>query len=330
MAKRIHRVLVVGSGPLARITISDLRRRDDVEVLGVLTLAGEASRPGLEAPVLGSAAGIVDQLLGTAVDEVYLAASVVEHHAELQATIAACEGIGTGFAIPVHPFRLGRSLPRRSGVGQDGYLHYRPGFERPVAQHVKRAMDIAGSGLGLLILSPLLLLVALLIKLESRGPVFFPQLRVGQNGRMFRMLKFRSMVLDAEKYQHTLQQSNEQNGPVFKMRRDPRLTRVGAFIRRYSIDELPQLLNVLRGDMAIVGPRPPILKEVQQYKPWQRRRLSVRPGLTCFWQVSGRNEIGFEEWMQLDLQYVDQWSIGTDLRLIARTIPAVLTGSGAS
>jgi exopolysaccharide biosynthesis polyprenyl glycosylphosphotransferase len=302
---------VVGSGPLARITVSDLRRRRDVELLGVLSLVGETPVPDLGAPVLGSAASLDERLHGTAVDEVYLAASVVQHHAELQAAIAACERVGTGFAIPVHPFRMGRAMPRKRALGRDGYLHFQTGMERPVAQVVKRAMDIVGSGLGLLVLSPLLIMVAVLIKLESRGPVFFPQLRVGQNGRMFRMLKFRSMVVDAEKYQRELLQANEQNGPVFKMLRDPRITRVGAFIRRYSIDELPQLWNVLRGDMAIVGPRPPILKEVQQYQPWQRRRLSVRPGLTCFWQVSGRNAIGFEEWMQLDLQYVDQWSIGT-------------------
>jgi exopolysaccharide biosynthesis polyprenyl glycosylphosphotransferase len=330
MASRIRRVIVIGSGPLARITVSDLRRRRDVELIGVLTLPGETPSPDLEAPVLGNADSLGERLLATSVDEVYLAASVVSHHAELQAAIAACEGIGTGFAVPVHPFRLGRSLPRVRGLGEDGYLHYRPGEERPVAQRVKRAMDIVGAAIGLLTLSPLLILVAVLIKFESRGSVFFPQLRVGQNGRMFRMLKFRSMVLDAEKYQRALLEANEQAGPVFKVRRDPRITRVGAFIRRYSIDELPQLWNVLRGDMSIVGPRPPILKEVQQYQPWQRRRLSVRPGLTCFWQVSGRNEIGFDQWMQLDLQYVDQWSIGTDLRLIARTIPAVFTGSGAS
>jgi exopolysaccharide biosynthesis polyprenyl glycosylphosphotransferase len=330
MIKHPQRIIVVGSGPLARITVSDLRRRRDVELLGVLSLAGETPVPDLGVPVLGSAASLDERLHATAVDEVYLAASVVQHHSELQAAIGACERVGTGFAIPVHPFRLGRAMARERALGRDGYLHFRTGMEPPVAQVVKRAMDIVGSGLGLLVLSPLLIMVAVLIKLESRGPVFFPQLRVGQNGRMFRMLKFRSMVVDAEKYQRELLQANEQKGPVFKMRRDPRITRVGAFIRRYSIDELPQLWNVLRGDMAIVGPRPPILKEVQQYQPWQRRRLSMRPGLTCFWQVSGRNAIGFDEWMQLDLQYVDQWSIGTDLRLIARTIPAVLAGSGAS
>jgi exopolysaccharide biosynthesis polyprenyl glycosylphosphotransferase len=301
-----------------------------VEVLGVLTLSSEAPHERLEAPVLGPASTLLERLLGTSVDEVYLAADVVGYHGELQDAIAACERVGTGFAVPVHPFRLQRSLPAEPRLGADGYIHYQAGFARPAAERVKRTLDIVGAAAGLLALAPLFLVVAALIKLESRGPVFFGQLRVGRHGRMFRMLKFRSMVVDAEKRQKALLAENEQTGPVFKIRRDPRITRVGAFIRRYSIDELPQLWNVLTGDMSIVGPRPPILREVQQYEPWHRRRLSVRPGLTCFWQVSGRNEIGFDEWMNLDLRYVDQWSVATDLRLIAKTIPAVVTGSGAS
>ncbi len=328
--RKTKRVLVVGSGPLARATVADLHQRRDVELLGVLKLASETPHGWLEAPVLGDASALPEMLLGMSVDEVYLAADIVRHHAELQEAIAACERIGTGFAVPAHPFRLSRSMPSVRKLGADGYIHYQTGFARPVAERVKRVMDIVGAAAGLTLLSPLFLVVAVLIKLESRGPIFFGQLRVGQHGRMFRMLKFRSMVVDAESIRKALLEENEQTGPVFKIRRDPRITRVGAFIRRYSIDELPQLWNVLRGDMAIVGPRPPILGEVEQYQPWQRRRLSVRPGLTCFWQVSGRNDIGFDEWMELDLRYVDQWSIATDLRLIARTIPAVLAGSGAS
>jgi exopolysaccharide biosynthesis polyprenyl glycosylphosphotransferase len=324
-----RRVLVVGGGPLARVTVEDLRRRK-CEVLGVLTLEGEESHPELGATVLGSASQLLERLLGQTVDEVYLAASVVRHHAELQRAIAACERLGTGFAVPAHVFRLNRALPATPGLGADGYIHYRAGFPRPVQEALKRSLDVAGSLTGLLLLAPLFLVVALLIKLESRGPVFFPQLRAGRNGRMFRMLKFRSMIVDAERHQRELLEGNEQEGPVFKIRGDPRITRIGAFIRRFSIDELPQLWNVLVGDMSIVGPRPPILREVAQYEPWQRRRLSVKPGLTCFWQVEGRNEIGFDEWMQLDVRYVDQWSLATDLRLIARTIPAVVSGSGAS
>jgi exopolysaccharide biosynthesis polyprenyl glycosylphosphotransferase len=195
---------------------------------------------------------------------------------------------------------------------------------------IKRLFDIVSSSAGLLVLSPLLLMVALLIKLTSRGPIFFKQQRVGLHGKTFNMLKFRSMVVNAEELKAKLEALNEQTGPVFKIKNDPRITRIGRFIRKYSIDELPQLLNVLRGEMSVVGPRPPLPKEVEKYAAWQRRRLSVRPGLTCIWQVSGRNQISFEEWMYLDMQYIDDWSLMTDLRLILKTVPVVITGSGAS
>jgi lipopolysaccharide/colanic/teichoic acid biosynthesis glycosyltransferase len=153
---------------------------------------------------------------------------------------------------------------------------------------------------------------------------------VGLHGREIHMLKFRSMVVNAEELKQMLLASNEQSGPVFKMQRDPRVTRIGRFIRKFSIDELPQLVNVLRGDMSIVGPRPPLPSEVELYEAWQRRRLSVRPGLTCVWQVSGRNEISFQDWMLLDMRYIDHWSLARDFNLIWKTVPVVLTGRGAS
>jgi len=168
-----------------------------------------------------------------------------------------------------------------------------------------------------------------LIKLTSRGPILFKQQRVGRHGRPFNMLKFRSMVVNAEELKAKLMALNEQAGPVFKMRSDPRITAVGRFIRKFSIDELPQLVNVLRGDMTLVGPRPPVPHEVAQYEPWQWRRLSVPPGLTCLWQVSGRNEIGFQDWMYLDLQYIDHQNLGQDLNLLLRTVPAVMSGRGS-
>jgi len=175
-----------------------------------------------------------------------------------------------------------------------------------------------------------MLVVAVLIKLTSRGPLLFRQDRVGLHGTLFHMLKFRSMIANAEELKAKLMAQNEQRGPVFKISRDPRITAVGRFIRKYSIDELPQLINVLRGEMSIVGPRPPVPAEVTKYEAWQRRRLSVRPGLTCVWQVSGRNEISFEEWMYLDMQYIDHWSLAQDFQLILKTVPVVLTGRGAS
>ncbi len=195
----------------------------------------------------------------------------------------------------------------------------------------KRAIDLGGAALGLAVLGPFVLLpTAIAIRLTSRGPIFFRQMRCGRHGRPFAMYKFRSMIVDAEAQRAQLQAANETDGPVFKMKHDPRVTAIGRVLRKLSIDELPQLFNVMRGEMSLVGPRPAIPAEVAKYEPWQRRRLSVTPGLTCIWQVSGRNRIGFDRWMELDLQYIDSWSISGDLQLILKTIPVAAVGYGAS
>ena len=195
---------------------------------------------------------------------------------------------------------------------------------------LKRLLDLVVGGLALVALGPLLLITALAIRLEDGGPVFFVQERVGRGGRGFRMFKFRSMVVDAEQRQATLDASNESAaGVLFKMRRDPRITRVGRVIRRLSVDELPQLLNVMRGDMSLVGPRPALPREVVQYSQAERARLSVLPGITCLWQVSGRSEIDFAGQVKLDLDYIREQSLMQDLLLLLRTIPAALLGRGA-
>ena len=184
----------------------------------------------------------------------------------------------------------------------------------------KRLIDISISFLGLVILSPLLLLIAALIKLESKGAVIFSQYRIGHKGKKFKMYKFRSMVEDAELLKKNLVEKNEMSGPMFKMKRDPRVTKIGKFIRKTSIDEIPQLLNVLKGEMSLVGPRPSLESEVNDFEKWMLKRLDVKPGLTCYWQVSGRNDIGFEQWMNLDIKYVDERSIFVDIKLIFKTI----------
>jgi exopolysaccharide biosynthesis polyprenyl glycosylphosphotransferase len=189
--------------------------------------------------------------------------------------------------------------------------------------------DIVLASALLVLLSPVMLIVALAVKLSSPGPVLFRQIRCGLNGRPFVFLKFRSMYVDAEHLKAGLQAQNEMDGPAFKMRRDPRVTPVGRFLRRTSLDELPQLWNILKGEMSFVGPRPAVEEEVEQYEPWQRRRLSMKPGLTCLWQISGRNELTFDEWMRLDLEYIDNWSLWLDLQIALKTIPAVLFGRGA-
>ena len=193
----------------------------------------------------------------------------------------------------------------------------------------KRAIDLAGAGFGLLLSAPLMAVVALIIKLESRGPVFYRSTRIGRNGRPFTFLKFRSMVDGADRHRQHLTHLNECDGPVFKISRDPRVTRIGRFLRTTSLDEVPQFLNVMRGDMSLVGPRPPLPDEVAQYEPWQKRRLEVRPGITCLWQISGRSRIGFREWMRLDLEYIKHQSFWLDVRILVRTIPAVLSREGA-
>ena len=168
----------------------------------------------------------------------------------------------------------------------------------------KRATDILLSLVGLILLSPILIITAIAIKIDSKGPVFFKQMRVGKNGVQFPMYKFRSMVVNAEELKKELEEQNEMSGPMFKIKSDPRITKVGKFIRKTSIDELPQLVNVIKGDMSLVGPRPSLPKEVEQFEPWMMERLEVLPGITCFWQVSGRNNIPFKEWMELDIKYV--------------------------
>lgn len=192
----------------------------------------------------------------------------------------------------------------------------------------KHAFDRTFSFFLLLFLSPVFVVLAILIKLDSKGPVFFLQERVGRMGRKFKIFKFRTMVQNAEEIKKKLQDQNEKSGPVFKIKNDPRITKLGRFLRKTSLDELPQFLNVLMGHMSIVGPRPPIQSEVDKYERWQRRRLSMKPGITCIWQVSGRNNIEFEEWMQMDLEYIDSWSLKLDLMLFIKTIGIVFKGDG--
>jgi exopolysaccharide biosynthesis polyprenyl glycosylphosphotransferase len=323
--------LIVGIGPLGRHTGLEIHdRKDHHRVLGYLRFGDEPLNDRLPAKVFGTARDLEELLKKHVVNKVYLASNRDPHRAEMQAAIGVLERFGIPFALPACGFRFGRARPEHERAVADGYVHYLSVRRKPVQQAIKRAFDILASAVALALLSPLMLVVAVLIKLTSRGPLLFKQDRVGLHGTLFHMLKFRSMIANAEELKAKLMAQNEQRGPVFKISRDPRITAVGRFIRKYSIDELPQLINVLRGEMSIVGPRPPVPAEVTKYEAWQRRRLSVRPGLTCVWQVSGRNEISFEEWMYLDMQYIDHWSLAQDFQLILKTVPVVLTGRGAS
>jgi exopolysaccharide biosynthesis polyprenyl glycosylphosphotransferase len=330
-ARPVSDVLIVGTGPLGRLTGVELadgepRRR----VAGYLRFDDEAEGCRLSSPLLGAADDLEATLWDKPVDEVYFASTESAHNAAVQAGIRTCERLGVPFALPVCPHRLTRARPVHAGAVADGYAHFTTVRVTPLELAMKRLFDIAVSAAALVVLSPLLVVVAVLVKVTSRGPVLFRQERVGLLGRRFHMLKFRSMVQNAEALKPSLLSANEQSGPVFKIKNDPRVTPIGRVLRKYSIDELPQLLNVLRGDMSIVGPRPPLPSEVARYEGWQRRRLSVRPGLTCVWQVSGRSEVSFQDWMLLDMRYIDHWSFARDVGLILRTVPVVLTGRGAS
>jgi exopolysaccharide biosynthesis polyprenyl glycosylphosphotransferase len=226
--------------------------------------------------------------------------------------------------------RMHTAMPPVTGYTAAAALpHVTPAENGPYLRWGKRAIDLLGAMVALVVLSPLMLLIALMVKLESRGPVFYRSSRIGKNGRSFTFLKFRSMVDGADRHRKQLTHLNEVDGPVFKISRDPRVTRIGRLLRISSIDEIPQFLNVLNGDMSLVGPRPPIPEEVEQYEPWQLRRLDVKPGITCLWQISGRSTLSFREWMRLDLEYIKHRSFWLDLRILLRTIPAVLSREGA-
>ncbi|HLU48759.1 MAG TPA: sugar transferase [Planctomycetota bacterium] len=285
-------------------------------------------------PIGGTTAMLPDLLRAHSIEEVVVTLPVAteKQHEQIRQVVEICEEAGVPVTIssPLFDRVNARPIVRREGDGR-----YALSFDRadrhPLERATKRTMDIAGALLALSVFALPMLVIAILIKITSpRGPVFFVQERCGLRHRRFRMLKFRTMVPNAETMRVELAAQNEMDGPVFKIRNDPRVTPVGRILRKLSLDELPQLFNVLRGDMSLVGPRPPLPSEVAEYEPWMRRRLTVPPGLTCTWQVSGRNGISFEQWMRMDLEYIDTWSIWRDIALLLRTIPAVLSTRGAS
>jgi len=250
---------------------------------------------------------------------------------EMKQIFIMCEelGIRTRVAMNIFQNRVARlELEELEGVP---FLTFTTTPSNETQLALKRALDVAVSLLVLALAGPAIGIAALAIRSTSPGSVLFKQKRIGLNGRMFTLYKFRTMIEDAHARREEVAHLNEMNGPAFKAKDDPRVTPVGRFLRRFSLDEIPQLWNVLKGDMSLVGPRPPIPEEVASYHRWHRRRLSMKPGLTCLWQVSGRNDIqDFDRWMKLDLQYIDNWSPTLDLKILLRTIPAVLSGKGAS
>ena len=268
------------------------------------------------------------------VDEVALALPIRSFHPNSARVAELCERQGIMLRVLSDLFDLKTARCRADEMGGSTIITHYVGVPEGWPLTVKRVLDFVVSLVILLLISPLLLVTAIMIKLTSTGPVFFVQKRVGYNKRPFYIYKFRTMVVDAEKKLREIEHLNEMSGPVFKIKNDPRLTPIGKFLRRTSIDELPQLFNVLLGDMSLVGPRPLQVRDYDLFtkegEDWQRCRFSVRPGITCLWQVNGRSAMPFHQWMELDLQYVQSWSLWLDFEILARTIPAVLKGSGAA
>jgi exopolysaccharide biosynthesis polyprenyl glycosylphosphotransferase len=324
-------VVVVGSTAKALECLELVRqnRHWGLKLVGTID-AGGGPLPAPWPTHLGSVADLGSLAAREVIDEVIFAA-LPEQLGAMRDAITLCEtvGIRAHIALDIAPLVVAR-LYRDELAGMP-LLTFSTTPHAAVPLIVKRAVDVTLAGALLAVLSPLFLIAAIAVRVTSGGPVLFHQIRVGLNGRRFRLYKFRSMVHDAEHRRHEVAALNQLNGPIFKVADDPRLVPVGRWLRRTSVDELPQLFNVLRGEMSLVGPRPPVPEEVRAYRPADRRRLSMKPGLTCLWQVNGRDLVtDFDRRLELDLHYIDNWSLGLDFRILAQTIPVVLRGRGAA
>ena len=309
----VRHVAIIGSGPSARDFARSIDRHAEWGLAPVGVFPEEEARDVLEGGGIDEMIFVVDRERLDSCEELFL----------------LCEELGVTARIVLNLFP--KSIAHMDLHELDGFplLTFSPTPSDESLLFVKRLMDIGLSSMMILATTLIMAVAAMAIKVTSPGRALFNQPRSGLHGRPFLMYKFRSMINDAEQRRVALEAINEMDGPVFKSSHDPRITPVGKILRRFSIDELPQLYNVLRGDMSLVGPRPPLPQEVQRYQRWQRRRLSMKPGMTCLWQINGRNQVGFDEWMRLDLNYIDNWSLLLDLKILIKTIPVVLLGKGA-
>lgn len=324
-----RRAVILGTGRHAqRVADMVMESPDlDTKLVGFLDYQKAGMWRYRDVPLIGHPEKLGTVVSSGQVDAVFVAVDP-EDIQRSRSLFDSAERMGVPVFVMPNIYYPTVSRIRPSFVNGMPALVYRSAPENRLALFVKNILDRIGALVILAVASPVMAVAALSIKLDSRGPVLFRQVRTGINGRTFDLLKFRTMCVDAEERKERLAELNEMSGPVFKIRKDPRVTRVGQFLRKFSIDELPQLINVLRGEMSLVGPRPPLPNEVADYMPWQHRRLSVKPGVTCLWQVNGRNEVSFEDWMRMDLEYIDNWSLWLDMKILARTVPAVLKGSG--
>ncbi|HEU4338893.1 MAG TPA: sugar transferase [Planctomycetota bacterium] len=326
-----HFVLVVGTHPEA-LRVANALTDTNGAVYQVRGMISEASAPADKAvgayPVLGSVRDLPEIARREVVDEVFLVPGSMDLH-EIHKEIRALDAMGVVVHLSLPLFDEMSSRIETSFFVDRPFVTFSSVPPSGLQLTLKRLIDLGASLLLLLVLGLPMLAIGALVAITSKGGAFFRQERVGMNGRRFVLYKFRTMVQGAELQRAGLESKNELDGPAFKIRSDPRVTGFGKFLRKTSLDELPQLWNVFKGDMSLVGPRPLPDYEVEKFHPWQRRRMNMRPGITCLWQIGGRNEMKFEEWMRLDLEYIDRWSLWLDLSILARTIPAVVRGRGA-
>ncbi len=326
-----RRLLIVGTGKRA---MEFIKRSDQHPEWGFEILGAIDDEPGRGVRQVGplEIVGVLDDIPRIfhrdAVDEVVFLVPRSRLNS-LQGAIDNCETEGIVVTVAVDLFDT--KLARSSVTELDGLplLHFKTTHAKEWELLIKRIFDFAASGLGILVLSPVLLISSTLIKVTSKGPVFFKQARLGLSGRRFTLYKFRTMRIGAQDVLNDVTDLNDMTTPEFRDKKTRWITPVGRFLRKFSLDELPQLFNVFVGHMSIVGPRPTVPDEVEKYKTWQRRRFSMKPGITCLWQVNGRNNIAFEDWMKLDLEYLDRWSLWLDVKIILKTVPVVLFGIGA-
>jgi exopolysaccharide biosynthesis polyprenyl glycosylphosphotransferase len=335
IARRVGRntrnVIVVGTGPRAAGVYHTIQAHPGwgLEIVGFVDDSEQPIDGSIPPEKVQKLIEMPELLRSQVIDEVIVATPRSMLGAVLP-VVSACGAAGVPFTLLSDIFGDYLPPPEITRFGSLGALRFASVHHSQAGLSIKRMIDIGIASVGLALSAPVLGVAALAVKMNTPGPAFFRQVRCGVHGRNFEILKLRTMCEGAESQRDALLHLNTMDGPVFKLEEDPRVTRVGRFLRRYSLDELPQLWNVLRGDMSLVGPRPPLPHEVAQYEVFEHRRLSMRPGLTCLWQVSGRNDVrSFDEWVRMDLDYIDTWSLLNDMRILAKTIPAVLRGTGA-
>lgn len=328
--KEVRNILLAGTGRRAQEFMSHVAKHREwgYRVIGLLDRDPQYKGEVVAGyPVLGVLEDLPEVLEKEVVDEMIFV-TPRDWLEEVRKCMLYCEAVGVPATVSTDLFDFEIASGRPKTLEGKTYLTVETRTPRGWELMVKRLLDIAVASAALFVLSPILFLVACAVKITSEGPVFFRQVRSGQYGRRFFLYKFRSMVTNAEDLLAQLREKNEMSGPVFKMTHDPRITPVGRFIRKTSLDEFPQFWNVLKGDMSVVGPRPPLPSEVEKYEPWQRRRLSMKPGITCIWQATHRDGEDFEEWMEIDLRYIDNWSLWLDLKILLLTAKSVITGTG--